>query len=506
MNKYAAIILSAMTGFLFAVILPSWDFGLSIWITFVPLFMALSHARPGSAAIRGLVAGILAALLVNMMLMRVLLTKTGSYAAAIIVVGLVEFYCVVYWVVWAAAVTYVKDDSAWFAPFAAALWVLTEYARRYLIHVNMYAGYNWGFLGYSQTGFTQFIQIAEYAGVFGISFLIMLVNASIYQAARYRKILPLVIALLITGGVVWQGKRLQEANRRETSQRSVRVAIVQGNIDQERKWKPQFRSEILTTHKDLVLKALKESPEVIIWPETALPGPVPLDEKLTGWLKDLVKSTRVWHIVGILYKDGHGASYNASIAMDPEGNVTGMHKKTRLLVFGEYLPLRSMMQRISTLANGVPKLMTGAEPEVLRVKDLGWGPALCSEDSIGALGHSTNKGANIIVTQSNNGDYGYDDVMIDIHFGQSIFRAIEYRRPVIDAANTGITAVVSPAGDVIEKLPAHEKGYLISEVHPRQTMTLYARFGDWFVAVCGLFCILAIGREWYGRHRRRMVA
>src|SRR3989339_1433600 len=175
-------------------------------------------------------------------------------------------------------------------PFlAACLWTGLEYIRTYA-----FTGFSWGSLGYSQYKNLLLIQIADFSGVYGVSFVIMMVNYAVYRALK-KSFREIVIAGMILIAVVGYGV-MREKGRGYGN--SVKVSVIQGNIPQELKWDPDAQDMIIEKYLALTKMSALDNPDLVIWPETSFPGFFETDKKMTDKVLDLAKEIRIPILIG----------------------------------------------------------------------------------------------------------------------------------------------------------------------------------------------------------------
>jgi len=462
------------------------------WFALVPLFFALADARMRHAPWLGLASGFTASVGLVYWIFPTVYRGTNSLAVAAVCLVLLAVYMGLYTALWSFLLraVWVALSPAGLAVVSGALWVAVEYLRSYVLK-----GFTWGFLGYSQTPFLDLVQIAEFTGVYGIGFLIVLVNAAVFVALKKHRLIPLAVAALLVIVTVAAGRQLRRNSGADTLP-PVKVAVLQGNIDQYKKWDRQFCDEIRNVYAGLARAAARETPDVIVWPETSVPGCLPLDGDTCVWVRNLVRETNTCHIIGSAYMLSGNRQYNASVLFTPRGEISAFHMKTRLVAFGEFIPLRGVFGRFVGALNETGDLTAGEKPEVLMVKGTGWGPNICSENFFGdVVRHSVLNGAEVIVNQTNDGWYG-NSAEPRQHFAMNIIRAIETRRPVVVCANTGLSATVNAAGEVSNALPLFTAGYYTADILPARRMTFYVRYGDYFVVLCCALCALLTAGVW----------
>lgn len=392
--------------------------------------------------------------------------------------------------------------------FAAALWVSLEYLRTYLL-----SGFPWALIGYSQWKFLSLIQAAEYTGVYGISFIIVFVNivaaqslAAAIQSADIpmgyswiQKFIPVLLqrsraltsTIVIMAALILWGSALFN-NNECVSPPYVTVGVLQGNIDQYKKWDGAYQNEILRSYYSLANESAKQQPDLIVWPETALPGYLPYDARLYGWVGDVARQTNVYHLIGAPFYDGGTGYNNASFLFGPQGEILGWHKKTHLVPFGEFVPFRRFLEPYFGILNSLGDFSRGKEPSVLSVKSVLWGPAICSENFFGSLVRRFVKlGAQILVSQTNDAWFFKTSAPMQ-HFIMNVFRAVENRRPVVVCGNTGVSGIIEHSGRVSQIIPPFTAACLVSRVAPQKHITFYTQWGDVFAIMCSILSLFII--------------
>lgn len=394
--------------------------------------------------------------------------------------------------VWAVFTFWVyKRFGTWQKVFFPALaWVTIEWFRSSLgpFGLSLYS------LGYSQVKVLPLLQLASFTQVFGLSFLIVWCNSTLaYYAGLFlneegdfRKILsawqPAVLFILVLGAAYFSGvKQIARLKGESAGRPRIKVAVVQANIPQEIKLSANDDEEIFQKHlkqSELLLGKPadgKAKPNLVIWPETVSvrwwsEGP---------WLAALAKKTGTSFLVGAIHQVG-GRYYNSIILVGPEGRIGGIYDKVLLVPFGEYVPFRSL---IGWAFQG-SEIMTGEytpakEQKTLDLKiekagsinpDQGEnfkiGPLICFESTFPqAAGWLRKNGAQFLVVVSNDAWFGRDWI-IEHHFANSVFRAVEAGRWLVQAANTGISGIVAPWGEVVARTSVNETVNLTGELVP----------------------------------------
>ena len=276
----------------------------------------------------------------------------------------------------------------------------------------------------------------------------------------------------------------------------VKVAVLQGNISSSEKWESDSAEKMLDIYKDLTESAAAEGAEIVVWPETALPYVLFDSDVLVEFVSDLARDNEVTILVSAFTVDEKCEQrYNSVIEVRPDGNFGDkIYSKQRLVPFGEFVPMREFVTFIfPPLANiGMlgDDLLAGSESVVIDSVSGKIGCALCF-DSIyeKVIIDSVRNGAELIAISTNDSWFS-DSAALDMHNAQARLRAIESGRYVVRSANTGISSIIDPMGNVVKELGALERGYVVSDVSLRDQSTLYTVIGNLFVYLCVAFWVL----------------
>jgi len=377
----------------------------------------------------------------------------------------------------------------------AAVWVAQEWGRSLGP-----LGHTLGALGYSQHLFLPLVQSAAFWGVYGVSFLVALGNASLASVLSSRGRLrgtrlaaPVISAAALTAAALIFGLlRLQEAARPGLGR--VRAGIVQ---TEARLGPPGtagvFRRDDFEAQVALA-RALTPSPDLIVWPETAVPEgllqyPLRLDT-----LRRLSRERRCFLLVGTSETDAQGRTYNTSLLISPQGEVVGRYDKRRLIIYGEYVPLRKPLAPI-VRRYPVPQedLTPGIGSPVLQMGGHRLGCLICFEALFPAMARQARlQGADILVVTTNDGWFGHTaGAEHGVHI--AALRAIENNAPVVRAAKTGISCFIDRYGRVSQATGLFVRAGLVGEVETSPRLTIYTRVGDLTPVACALGCLGLLG-------------
>ena len=345
-------------------------------------------------------------------------------------------------------------------------------------------------------------------GVYGVSFLVVLVNAAVYVLLLFAAKKPwretrvsmssAIAALLLPPllvGVAWGygNRRVGAMDAAMAAGKSMRVALVQGNIDQARKWDPAFQISTTKKYVDLTLAAAARQPELIVWPETATPFYFGASPKLTRLVTDTVQQAGVHLLVGSPSVDeapGGLAYYNSAYLVTPEGRLSGRYDKAHLVPFGEYVPLKHLLSFVGKMVAQVGDFSPGEKG-----RTLAWGDGrppigvqICFEIIFPGLSRSlVANGAGVLVNLTNDAWFGRSGAAFQ-HFSMTVFRAVENRRSLVRCANTGFSGFIDPVGRVVARTALFEDAVVDRPVPVLTQATVYTRFGD----VLPLGCLVAL--------------
>lgn len=437
------LILASVSGLLLIFIFPRFDLYLLAFVALVPLLVSVRRAKSiFEAVICGWICG---ALFFGGYLfwMNILTKWAGSWAT------FAWFVLVIFQALFIAAFAgtskYFSDRFPGMKLIVIPLiWTAFEWLRS----IGPY-GVTGGGLGYSQTGFLPVLQIACWAGVYGITFLIVMFNEAVTEAILDKKIENLVIViLLLTMAVAFGSYRIR--NFRDTG-RALNVAVIQANIPQDTKLDYGRAMEIVDVHASMSKKALNSRPDVIIWPETSVTTYLFESKSILSNVKRLVAGSKAYYLIGTPYREKEKI-YNSIVAFSKDGKMIGRYDKQRLVPFGEYLPLRPFsyyfLQENPMFAEDY-----NSDPYP-RPIDLGIakvGAVICFESTFPYLVRDmVKKGAQFLLVATNDAWF-FDSAAPYQHIQAAQVRAVESGMYVVQAANTGVSAIIDPTGRIVKR-------------------------------------------------------
>ncbi len=471
------------------------------------LALAVSARSARQAAWRGWVAGTAASVpLYYWIAYTIAVQGKLGWALGSLAAFLVSAYVGAYFSVAAAAASRLAgkfgERGLWLFP---AVWIALEMARSHL-----FSGFPWMLLGYSVAGNATLRQAADLGGIHGLSFLLALSAVSVYLAGKRLSerfhakaaipLLPGVVALLflVLYGRGGSGDRGGPAALLP----EVNVAIAQGGIDQSVKWNPGNQAATLEIYRGLTREARDAGARLVIWPETAAPFFYGWETELSRRLDAIAADGGIPIIFGAPWYDPArgGKFYNSVFHMDARGVVLGRYDKRHLVPFGEYIPLRSVLFFLSKLTAGEEDFSSGTGPSLFRVDGRPVAATICYEALFPALiREGILGGATWLVNVTNDSWFG-DTVAPLQHLAMARMRCVEFRRPMVRAANAGISAVIDADGGVAASLGLFRRGVLVAAVRPATGETVYAKTGEIFGISCSILSVLAFIYPLRGPH------
>lgn len=487
--------LSVASGILLFLSFPKFGLGIFAWFSLVPLLYVLRGKTPSEGFILGLITG--------------LVYNTGIiYWITFVVIryGYLPFYLGVSVMLLLAVCLsmYVSLFSAGVVFFgrrgipeiisAPLLWICLEYGKSHL-----FTGFPWENLAYSQYLSTFLIQIADVTGIYGISFVVVFINCVFYDLIfnrkNKRKVLfeVLIGCLLITLILCYGVLRVFDLKDTLQGVKATKIALIQGNIDQSIKWDVNYQRETLDIYRELSFGVLQSKPELIIWPETATPFFFQdIDDKHMDVL-DVAKKANAYFLFGSpgFEKEKDKIYYfNSAYMISPEGSVAGRYDKVHLVPYGEYVPFSSFFSFLGKLVAGVGDFRSGKGFHPLVMDGNKIGVLICFESIFPEISREYGKnGASLLVNITNDAWFGITSAPYQ-NLSMTMFRAIENRVSIARAANTGISAIIGPTGEIISKTELFKRTVLTGTVQLVDFKTFYSRHGDLFTYFCFLSLFL----------------
>lgn len=492
------IVLPILSGLLLTGSFPKVGMDGLAWFALVPLLISLRNLSLKESFRAGFLAGICHYLTLAYWLAYTMKTYGGlPLILSVPILFLLCAYLALYTAVFSMGLNRLCSKPAICLFMIPVLWVSLEYIRSFFL-----SGFPWELLGYSQFGNLNLIQISDIFGVYGVSFLIALSNGAIFlvflcwkgkdwQGTPTSK--PLAAGAMATFillfSLIWfYGKwRVLSVDELASASPSARVTVVQGNIEQTKKWDAAFRYATTKKYLDLSFSAKAQKPDIIVWPETAAPFYFLHNERMTEIVLKGIRETDTNFLIGSpsVTRGENGPEYhNSAYLIRPDGTVSDKYDKAHLVPFGEYVPLKRWLPFLGKIVEHVGDFTPGTEGKTIQLGNYSLGVQICYEIIFSNLSRKmARNNANLLINITNDAWYGTTSAPYQ-HFSMTVFRAVENRRSLVRSANTGISGFIDPVGRVIAQTHLFQDAVVTRSVPVLSEKTLYTQFGDFFAVAC----------------------
>lgn len=497
-------LLAVASAFLVWLSFPPADLGFLMWVALIPWLVMIARTSAGRAALLSGAAGY--GLFFALLHWIRFVTLPGWFALA--------FYCALYWILAALLLSWFHKRNAPFIVVAPLVLTALEFIR-----ANLLTGFPLFLIGHTQYEYLPLIQVADLAGVYGITFVLALVNgcAADIVTGRWRgrgRYVAATVAAVLIVACIGYGLARRDAG---DESKGARVCLVQGNVPISLKL-THSAQDILEPYGILTQKAIGQEMDLLIWPETMFPVPVYReDAKLV--LSHLARGANAHLLIGAETRIGEPAQrFNSAYFISPEGEIIDRYDKIHLVVFGEYTPLKGVFPFLKAFRPPIMgmDLTPGDEYRIFtlptrRGRRLRFGVTICYEDLVAGLFREFCRGGVDLMVNITNDGWFRDSSELDAHLAACVFRAVENRVPIARCANTGISAIIAPDGRITHKLVdpygkcREVEGILIGTVTPSGQMSIYTHCGDVFAWLCLAGTILMAGAMLMNRPRHRAV-
>jgi len=536
-----SIITATLSSILFILAFPPQPHADLAWICLIPILIYCIHQSPKNSFLTALLCGLI---FFGTKLFWVNNLLNFDFIAFWVILGwiLISIYCALYFGVFGWLLssfcriidkkivgngivkTALHNISIVIA--AGIFWVGLEYIR-----AKIFTGFPWALLGTSQYQNLPIIQIADIFGVYGISCLIVIMNAGltfvllrfvyIYTKQKRPKIQFELFFALVCLLFAWQyGSKAIKQFRDTSQQKKIIISTVQPNIPQIIKWNPQEVNAILETLRNQTDLAAQSSPSLILWPETVLPSPINYDMYMKNFVDSIVKTNGIPICLGSIEVKSevfnektqrYDYEMSNSAFMIYTNGTQDIYRKNHLVMFGEYIPFENQIKALKNISPLGFSCIPGKTVKIFKLnEEIEFSTLICFEDIFPHLAAKIAKNdADFIVNLTNDGWFDGTSLPIQ-HFSQSIFRAVETRKPLVRSTNSGITAFVQSDGSFV--VLENEKGkfkfvgfltyYLNIPITPEHTP--YVKYGDKPFAIPAM-CLTIIAAIFFVIRKKRIL-
>ena len=461
---------------------PEADLAPLAWVTLIPLLVALRAVRLRRVIVYGALFGF------------------GFYGSLLVWVSHVG------WLAWTVLVVVQAAYVALFAGLSSALarrapaimfavgipslWVAVDFLRASF----PVGGFTWGQLAQSQTVIGYLLRPAAVGGAWLLTWLLVAINAQVALAWARRSLLP---HAAIAAGLIVLPLALPTPR---AGGPAIDVAIVQGNVPRDPNLSGVEKLIRIAEDHAAETTEVPNGVDLVIWPESALG--LDIDE-FPEMRRSLLTAAEVDApmIVGGEVDEGPDHRRVVAFLVAADGTITETYVKTHLVPFGEYVPARSLLDWIPALEQVPRDALPGDEATIFEVAGGPIAPVISFEGDFGSLVRQRiHEGGRMLVVDTNTSTWG-DSWASSQHVAFSRLRAAENGVWVLHAAISGISAFISPAGEVVERTPLWARTHIEHSVRFATGITPYARFGDWVPLVSGLVALVLL--VYAGARRRK---
>jgi apolipoprotein N-acyltransferase len=379
-------------------------------------------------------------------------------------------------------------QAIWWFPL---LWVVGEWMRG-----AGEMGFPWLGLSATQIHYLPLLQVAGVFGELGVTLLVVWVNVfvtlsilafrgdfpSLGRAVLNRWWGPVALVVVLSTSVAYGLHTMADARAFAEENPSLRVGLVQANVDLRDKWNIARRDSTFIPYTRLTQKVASDGARLVIWAETALPMDLPRHPSYLARIRDLVREQGVGLYAGFVERQvgplGRLDAFNSSFFMADDGVIQARYQKMHLLPFGERMPFQELLPVLGKLDFGQAEWQPGREHTVFEIDGQRFAGLICFESIFSKLGRRpVRAGAGILVNITNDGWFGRTALPYQ-HGWQSVLRAVENRVPLLRVANNGMSFVVDPAGRVVERTALFERDAIVADVTPNPGGSFYTRHGN----------------------------
>jgi apolipoprotein N-acyltransferase len=499
----SAFALSVFSGVLLILAFPKYNMWWLAWVGMVPFFIAIRDKTPRLAFYLGFVFGFVF-YYGNVFWLNTLIDYNEFVPVGIALLGV---YLALFAAIFALLASLLRRRAA--AGFSffliPAVWVVLEYVRS----LGRLA-FPWAFLSASQYKVLPLIQISDLTGTYGISYLIVLCNlalADLISAGRVRGLVrelwkPALVICLIIADLLY-GSRAMKHTFADGA--TLKVAVVQPSVPQPTKLlsyladdpdlQKRLQGQMIAQLVSMIRKEQGGGVDLFVLPESAITEPgFNFDVALRQMLERLAREMNACIFLGADNRSSleeNATVYNSAWLIDPQSGLCPQpYNKIQLVPFGEHVPYFSVIPFFQESIVGIGSFAEGKDYTLFPCKRLKFGAVICFESSFARLlRRFVCDGADFLVVITNDGWYERSAGAYQ-HNSLSVFRAIENRRYVVRAANTGISCIIAPNGGAVCSSLLYDRITLIAEIRASQHLTFYARYGDIFAQ---LSLVLALG-------------
>lgn len=492
------------------------DLGILAWVHLVPLFLFLKKSE-NQKQFRAIFLSLLIGYTGHLYWLFIAMREYGGLGFVeallllILLAAILSFYkslflCFAFWLH--------KLGNVTLAILIPVFLTLFDFS----IHEFPFGGFPWILPAYSQGQWLGFLQWVSITGALGLSFLIYLTNALIaegwhffFHKKQFDKGVSRFVVVFVFGifSLFLSFLSDQKFENTKKSFGDMQIGLVQANIRQDEKWSLKNLKTNLEIHEKLTFEASRDGAELVFWPESAFPYTLYEHHLENNRFLDL-NQFPVDVFLGAVIKKREGERktlFNSVLHVDRKARFVNRYDKMHLVPFGEYVPMKQWLPFVEKFTQAVGTFEPGTTPQLFKFKDVLLGALICYEDVfLDSARRVTQAGAQVLVNYTNDAWYENSSAQYQ-HLVMSQFRALENRKPLIRATNTGYTAIINAKGKVIDELPPFERKYLIHRLEVVGAESPFTGYGMrwmfWLGVVAVLNLIYALLRKNLLAHKKK---
>lgn len=510
-GRYA---LAGLSGILMIVIFPGTNLSSLAWIALVPLLVSVHETNWKQSLWLGLITGfIYFGGIMNWLIVALHPFSTWFW----VTLGFIalSLYLSTYVFIFTVSISFITQywkHSPTARCLAYSFQVAIVWTGMEILRGHVITGLPWAVLAHTQWWNLPLIQISSLVGMYGVTFLIAMINGAIanffidiskWRASLKAATIPLMLLILcLVYGWMTTGESSQDEK--------IKIALVPGNIRQVEKldaWRRGDADPIFHKYVRATEAAAAKEPDMIVWPETCIPQYTLLSNTAASRLKLFVKHWKTYLLMGTPHTEysPERKIYNAAFLLSPDGKEVDKYYKMHLVPVSEYFPMkRYLPESWQELITGVSDWDSGHEPTIFSMSPAKFGLVICFESVFpGIFRKAVDKGVNLMGIITN--DAWFEGTYAALqHFSMAPFRAVENRVSVFRCANYGVSCIIDPWGRIIQRLePKDEEKYIVNDISLHEGGTFYTRHGDYLPWACLVAAIFLVFQTWrYARHRQ----
>ena len=392
---------------------------------------------------------------------------------------------------------FLKKTGVFFPLLAACGWVALEWLHQAIALYGL--GFPWIMLGYTQWNVPQVLYVASFTGVYGLSFVLAFTGTCVgygFAVPGVRKgvgqfCMAVLAFALIYGFGSYQEQHHQNRRHHRHSLLNVQAALLQPNIDQYKKWTPEYEAEIAQTLENMGASLADKNVYLAVWPESVVPGSL-TEERYFNLFSRVGKASGAYQIIGSNIFEQPDKQYVGAYLMTPQADGLSAYRKVKLVPFGEFIPLEPWVRKVAgniAVLGELGSFLPGSfNQPLLDAGGVKLGTTVCYESIFPQLWHAQQKaGAQLFVNITNDAWFFWTAAPYQ-HLAVNVLRAVENGTPVLRATNTGFSAYIDAHGNIQTQSGLFTQEILTASVplSVREKGTFYAQWGDWFAWVCAL--------------------